>query len=368
MTLEIDNEDSWISILKENYGYDHFKSFSEIYYNQTENQSLSQDIKFGSIEFECAINSNFLVSRECRSLGYADFNGCTSSFDGSLSYPNSQGKYKIQKKGDCTCDNSCENNFYVKLQNEEKQLLRSRKPDHEITELIISKVRFNELMKITKLFYEKGDLMVDYKVNTDSITSAHVHFSFSNQEALLKIASPNFYRFYLDSLDYTSVVLKLNRLHNYYRRANGFNQWCKRSRNYENQITCNSHDNARYNQLNYCQNNRIYSDMGNRVNLNTLENRQFMAFRDLENTQTALRIYHNTINKFLEFYQNVSVNDLMTKDLYLRMDNKAHRFKELIVPNASNSRYDLNDKVRINSDMNNISLREIRDQQITGDM
>ena len=104
------------------------------------------------------------------------------------------------------------------------------------------------------LFYKNGDLMVDYKPNSQSITSAHVHFSFSNNLALSKIASPNFYRFYLDSLDYTSIVLQLNTKHNFYKRANGFNDWCRRARNYDRQIGLTTHEDPRYHQLNYCQN------------------------------------------------------------------------------------------------------------------
>ena len=53
------------------------------------------------------------------------------------------------------------------------------------------------------------------------------------------------------------------------------------------------------------------------------------------------------------------------EDLYLRMYNKAHRFKELVIPRFTNTEYDLSDdKIR----ENNSSLKEIRDQNIEADI
>ena len=360
--LEINNR--FFEDLENNIGYDHFDSFNQVYYFQSNKRNFTQRIKFGSIEFECAINRDFLRSRYLRSLGFADYGNSCCEMDYNNSHTNSQGKYKIQSKRDGSISDD-EDYFYVKLKNEDRVKLLDRFPNHFCRELVISKVRFNELMRIAKSFYEKGELMVDHKVNDNALTSAHVHFCFNNKDTLKRIHSPNFYRMYLDSLDYTSCVLGLNKTHNYYRRANGYNSFCNRGFNIEAQLRQISHNSSvRFNQLNYCEN--VLTDYGrnNAVKLTTLENRQFMPFRDMENTLTALRIYHNTINNFLRFYENVSTYDLLNKDLYYRMDNKAHKFKNLIVPRNynANGNYDLTDKVRQNTELQNISLIELRDR------
>ena len=46
MPIDESFDDSWLTDLENDLGYDHFKSFNEIYYNQTENRSLNQKIKY----------------------------------------------------------------------------------------------------------------------------------------------------------------------------------------------------------------------------------------------------------------------------------------------------------------------------------
>ena len=69
----------------------------------------------------------------------------------------------------------------------------------------------------------------------------------------------------------------------------------------------------------------------------------------------------NTYGLFtvLQFYQNVSVYDMEHKDLYLRVDNKAHLNRELIIPKNVETQYlDMNhDTLRTNQ-----SMIELRDQ------
>ena len=153
--------------------------------------------------------------------------------------------------------------------------------------------------------------------------------------------------------------LKLPRLHNAYFRFNGFNSWAKRGNNLIAHRRDLSGDEAdRYFDIHDCWNVKMNHGQGKK--LKTVENRSFTIFREMDKTLEAIRMYHNGINKFLSFYRNVSAQTMEIKDLYLRMDNKAHRFKELIIPKNHFSTMN-NDLTRIDT---NISLSEIRDQNI----
>lgn len=350
-----ENEDSiWLNLPSMK---NHFKSFSEVFYDQSENRSVRDCIKELSVEYEVAFNLEALMSdRKIREFGFAQYSSANETNDRIMRTNSNNQNYNLKLKQDCTANSECLRRYVIKHENEEKRSLSSKYPNHFIGELVASKIRFNKLMKLTKLIYDIGELQVDYKPNQTAngyaISSSHVHTSFTNTNALRKITSINGYRFFLDLSDFISCALKLPKLHNWNFRQNGHNNYCQRGYNVKNQVESHGSSSYRYYNMNSCLTTRMNHGSGKL--LKTLENRAFCPFRDLDKTQEALRHYHNGLNKFLSFYRNIPVEIMENTDLYLRMDNKAHRKAELIIPKNTNFQ---NDTIR----SSNLSLKEIRD-------
>ena len=366
--------DSWLKIQELEK---HLKSFTEIYYNQCENQSVRDKTTFFSLENEAVYNrENIQNSSLIKKFGYAQYESY-NEYENEIVFKNSfdNETFHLRDKTDSTCNNM--RNYIIKEKDQAvKCRVLEKYPDYSIGELVVSKLRFNQLVELEKLLYNKdiGNIQIDYKPNQTAsdmvLTSAHLHASFSNTESRKKIASRNGYRFFLDLCDFITINLQLPYYHNAYYRFNGFNSWCYRGFNTLNQreISLNSHGvgtgSQRYYNMNDCSFVRM--NHGNGKLLKTIENRAFTIYRDLDKTLEALRMYKNGLNKFLKFYEDISADQMIHDDFYLRIDNKAHRFKTLINPKNSLNEMDLTqDKLREN---NGISLSEIRDQQIRGNM
>ena len=352
----------WIT---EKFAQDHLKSYFEILYCESLARSRKDKVKFVSFENECGYNLQAgLDSSVLRKYGLAHFRGANETID-DIRQSNfiNEDNIHIKSKYDCTCSSEHLDHYMVKDIDQEAQPISRKYPTHQLGELVVSKLPWNEAIKCQELIFDIMDIKVDYKPQLrNNYTSCHCHFSYNSASSSRKICSKNGHRFFQDVKDRITIELELGRKSNMSNRFNGFNlsgsrNWCERGFNCPTQRLARSPNGDRYFDQNDSYNVGI--NHGNGKKLTTTEFRAMTIFRSKKLTLEALRMLHTSINKFLQFYQNVSVYDMEHKDLYLRVDNKAHLNRELIIPKNVETQYlDMNhDTLRTNQ-----SMIELRDQ------
>ena len=150
MNFEEDN--SWLNdpILKT-----HFKSFSEIFYDNCENQSVRDRIAFMSLENEGVYNREALQSdRNIRKFGYAQYQYANELDDHILHTNSIDSNYHLKDKTDGTCGDSQWLSYMIKNKNEDKIRASIKYPNYSIGELVVSKLRFKQAMKLEELIYK----------------------------------------------------------------------------------------------------------------------------------------------------------------------------------------------------------------------
>lgn len=132
---------------------------------------------------------------------------------------------------------------------------------------------------------------INYPDHSNRTCGMHVHVSFNNKLTYMKMMEKTFYDdWFLPSMKTWGVENLTDPDHEFWKRLNGENHYCKKRFNPKHQCRSTDHYNdARYTQLNYCY-----------ARYKTMECRMFPIFGDKRTAISAVKCFHDTINNYIE--------------------------------------------------------------------
>ena len=317
----------------------HLRSINEILNSYQENQSIPR-VKLFSHEIEGLLPSSAFFNSKLQEL---IFNGSLEiDGDGSLSdyfYPSIEGvnySDSIQAENVFTLTHDSEEITENTLTRNNRILTDY---DNIIGEFIITRKGKKEGLKIIDLLYSLG-----LKTDKKGSNGGHIHTSITKKDGLKKLNTPSFVNAFYDFHDLFTFQNDIKSVKGYLNRVNGNKtDFCNRGNNIQAQLeiyhsmvigqtSYRPYPKERYYGINATMEK---TSRHSRKKFNTIENRIAPVFRSANLQHRYVSEYITFINKFLEFYKNVSAEQLRNNIIYKRVNqDKMIKGTELITANC----------------------------------
>ena len=303
----------------------HLSQFSRLINNYSENQSIHA-VKEISHEIECIAPSELFKNSEI--LRLIDSKAIVCKYDGSLNFrrfvKKTEGLTRRQHLENMRIFNS-ENTYAPSKTSEFINESNINEYDYFIGEIVIQKQRTKKLYEIQELLWKLG-IITDYLGQN----GGHFHNGVSSFEGLNKLANQNFVNAFYDFHDYFGFVnnIKSKIYFNIKAQIRIYKEIARQAR----EGSSNSHyPQQRYFGVN-CTIHKISDSL---KQFKTMENRLAPVFMSYDIQHKYTKGYITFINKFLEFYKNVSAEQLRNNIIYKRVNqDKMVKGSELITANC----------------------------------
>ena len=318
----------------------HLRSINEILTSYQENQSIPR-VKIFSHEIEGLLPSSAFYNNKFQELV---FNGSLQiDGDGSVNhrsfYPNIEG---VNYSNTPLCENAFSLSHGSSCEINKNNLDRNNSIltdfDNIVGEFVICKKAKKEGLKIIDLLYSLG-----LKTDKKGSNGGHIHTSKTAKIGLLKCNTPSFVNAVYDFHDLFTFKHNIKAKKGYLNRVNGFGNrghvnYCNRGNNLKAQLekyhsmaigetSFENYPNERYYGINATMEK---TPSHSNKKFNTIENRIAPVFRNGYLQREYVSDYITFVNKFLEFFKDVSVQDLTNNLLYKRVNQDKYLVGETL--------------------------------------